>query len=342
MTRKNARILWKYVGYWFMFNSLLVLSTLVNPNQIDKIYYINCSIYSALSFLAFRIRRSEQFNKDIFLNIALLFGIMAVVELISFWNNSYFSLSHVYQSILFASFGLFTISFIVSKYLASHLKSCIHYLIASATTIGFCLVNFCQYLARDGINNTCSAELIRIYIFIGILIFVYALKVYKQDSPTGEYLHLLVIGFFFWFLRYGIDNFSNAYNLIIFQENKYLELLNLGFLLIILLKKLNYSTSDFGKFYEQMIYGQLKLGEIKIQRRGKNRLKFLVELGYNFFQTPKSLPILFVLIGSQGFFTISFYHALNFTVNFMFILIIFLFTAQVYRKRINQNYILDY
>jgi hypothetical protein len=309
------------------------------------IYYVTCSIYSALSLLAFRIRRSEQFNKEIFLNIALLFGIMALIELPGFWypaSSSTGLIFKTYQQILFAILSLFTITFFVLKYLVPKRNSRIHYWVAGLTTIVFCAVNFYQIFAQNPVTQPeFSLTLLRVQIFIGIFILLYAVKVYRQDSPTGEYLHLLISGFFFWFLRQAIDNFSNAFSIVYFQENKYLELLNLFFLIIILLKKLNYSISDFGRIYEQMLYNQLKLGDIRIQRRGKTNLKFLVELGCNFFQTPKSLPIIIVLVGSPGFFTISFYQALNFTVNFLGILMLFLFTVQLYQKRLNQKFILN-
>lgn len=346
MRKKNLRIIWTYTGYWFLFNSLLLLSTLASAHPFNLIFYIICSIYGALSLIAIRIYQSEQFNKDIFLNIALLFGATALSEIPGFWSmigNIPEAEFQIYQQIGLTIFSLFTVIFYVLKYLVDRQKSRICRGIAGAITLVIGMVNFYPVLFRQAAMTPAeySAGMLSLRIFMGVFFALYAIKVYRHDTPTGEYLHLLLVGLFFWLLRQTIDAFSNVFDILYFQENKYLEFFNLIIILAILLKKLNYSVSDFGRIYEQIIYNQLKIKDLNIQRRGRSNIKSLVEAGHSFFQTPKSLPFVCVIFGTPGFFTISIYQALNFTVNFLFILFIFLFTVQLYQKRLGQNYILN-
>jgi len=346
MRKKNIRILWTSAGYWFLLNSVLLLSSLAVPNPVDLIYYVTCSIYFALSLIALRIYKSEQFNKDIFLNISLLFGLMALTEIPGFRSvigDLPAAEFHIYQQVVVTVFGFFTVIFYVLKYLVSWRMSLQHWGVSGAITLVVCALNYFLFFSRPTVltHAEYSLVMLNLRIFMGVFFALYAIKVYRYDTPTGEYLHLLLVGLFFWVLRQTIDNFSNAFNIFYFQENKYLELFNIIIILVILLKKLNYSTSDFGRIYEQIIYNHLKINDLKIQRRGRSNLKYLVEVGHNFFQTPKSFPFVCVLFGTPGFFSISFYQVLNFSVNFLFILFLFLFTVQLHQKRLGKNYIIQ-
>jgi len=345
MIKRKPQILLSSLGHWFLYNCLLMISSLVLPEKTAAILWINCSIYFLIGLLSLKIIVSDQFNKDIFTNIGILFIWISLSQLAACWLhklvNDPTTLIGIkfYQIFSVPFFSAFAIIYLALKYLFQKCPIIFLYLITFLITsviVVFNLMPGWHYIQFEQVaeNAYIKMSLFRINILILLFILVYAFKVYVNDRPTGEYLHLLVVGFFFWVINNLLGNLPSFFSAVQSTANQYLLFINLIFLGMILLKKLNYSTSEFSKFYEQQIYGTGKIGDVAIQRRGKANINFYIELGNQIFQKRRNITLIlggWVVIHTA--IKIPTYLSLNFSINFVCIILLFLFSFHLFQRR---------
>lgn len=348
MIKRNPQILLRSIAYWFAFNSTFLISAIILGYSLPTIMGVNYSISFAIGLLALDIAKNEEFNKDVFTNIGGLFIWIAVSQVAVWWLNPFLnnqelnSTINFYYGLSVPSLTAYVIIFLGLKYLLPQMNTFLLYLTTTLITGLIIGLNFSLILPvlSPILSSSATAPIIyvRIYTLAFIVILIYAIKVYIQDKPTGEYLHLLMIGFFFLILRNLIDHLSCIYFLKHPDENQYLVMVNQLFLATILLKKLNYSLSEFGKFYERQIYGVNKLHDIMLVRRGKGNLNFYLQIGKKLFYNPTRIAI--ILVGwvilniSMRW---SFYITLNIMIHFASVILIFLLALHLYQRRLRKG-----
>ena len=104
-----------------------------------------------------------------------------------------------------------------------------------------------------------------------LLILVYAFFLYKYDRPNGEYINSLMTGLYVFQVIGFVDVIFQLTGGAEFSINQYILLLNLFYFLSVMLRKLRYTYSPFGEFYERIIFSNKNLFDLKIKRIYKSQ-----------------------------------------------------------------------
>lgn len=218
MIKRNPLLLYRLIGYWFLYNCLLIILASRFHIVASTIIWLNCSLYFALGLLSLRIFISEKFNKDIFLNIGILFIGISISQVITLWYTHGMTIVSIqdfqaYQKMATYYGASFVIIYFSLKYL--WYRRTIFQLYPFAIFLTICINFLYLYIANLHGAAVFSAEQPFRSLLVGNIlsmsfIGIYAVKAYISDHPTGEYLHVLMIGLYFWVLRDLFANFASA------------------------------------------------------------------------------------------------------------------------------------
>lgn len=354
MLKKNPAIIVKIVGHWFIFNCLIILTILAIDSDLPTFVWLNCSLFFATGLLSFKIQQAEKFNRDIFLFIGTLFTGISFLQLfsvlsetITFIPENFLNLTIVSPQVFLILFAPFTIIHFTMRYLCFKCAKIKIFTISSVFTIIITFLNYDFHIKSNSLSllqNSLIMHSILFFTYLSMIFFMtfYAIRIIHSDAPTGEYLHPLMAGFFLWTLRGLINSGTLLLGSNIGMINEIHTLLNLLFIITILLKKLNYSMSDFGQFYEQVIYGSEKFFNINIKRRGDANVSFYISIGKLLFYNSTIIPALFLLgIGIQFSLNMPLFLIINFALNFLLTVLLFLFSIYVYQRRQRKGNVLN-
>lgn len=358
MTKINPNLLFRLINIWLAFVAVLFISSYFPHWQnVSSQAWINESIYFLLLLLAVSILIKDVNNRDIFINLSLYL----LVHSLSFLNifigekyifgNSYtqYYIFH-YKNMSFCFIFNFFIIYTVIKYMLTNQKTQVLYILTFAILLPIFITNFFPYLKFPKFIFTLGDKYLndlyqRTFLTNGlsfIFVCLYGYLLYKKDKILGEYINLLMASLFVFLVTNMIDNLSVIYKFKVFSISQYMLTINLIFLTIILLKKLCFLCSDYGKFYENLIRRKTSMGKIQVKRhRSKMNALLLRTLKLYLYQR-RNYILLLILLTSIAFSYFEFpkFITINLIAYICCFLILFWFIDALYKRRERQEYII--
>ncbi|MBN2105547.1 hypothetical protein JW835_16025 [bacterium] len=195
------------------------------------------------------------------------------------------------------------------------------------------------FLSKNGFLSDLFKRTFQLNIFTLLCTIYYGFFIYRNNRILGEYINLLVSYFFIYLFADLIENLSMVYQFQSYNIRLYIITFNFIFLSFILFKKLIYTYSDFGQFYESLLAGQYSFSKVKIIPRNQNSNTLALKvIKIYIHQRRQYLLTLLVLLGVGVFF---FELPACFTFNLVALIfgfsIILIFYDALYKKRGQQK-----
>ena len=273
--KKNA-IFSFIINFWFIYNLSLIVFSNFPHWPIPPISWINHSFYFLLFLLTTVIAVKEKYSREIFLLLSTLFLLFAVGIFHSFIGNNfsfgddylaYYVLS--YKKIIFSFFILVIIIQIVLRYIQ---KNRSHFFVLGQSFFLSALITFGvfrnfildkNYILYPGGKQTLYFHIFIMNIIMLLWIIMYGIARYKQKRPNGEYLGLFIAAFFL----YVVIDVGDSYHSFLGKQNlemsQIILIVNLLIFVVVMLRKLIYTYSPFGNYYERLFLSKLNLIEVE-------------------------------------------------------------------------------
>lgn len=357
MLSRHIKLIHRLLNLWFTSVILIILSSYL-PHW-ENVEFTTWIVYMFkfwfLICITFIIKK-EIHNRDIFINFAFLFSfdVLAFINLFMgdnylFGSNKLAYLVFQYNTIFYHWILSFCLLYIFIKIVFPQLNQCKRYILTLSILFFILSVTFSTYfldpshaIISKSTNEFLSDLFKRTFqlnIFSLLTTIFYGIYIYKKNRVVGEYINVLIAFFFIYLFSDLIHNLSIIYNFRLYQIRLILLVLNYCFLSYILLKKLTYTYSDFGQFYEGLLAGQKNTSNIRIIPRNQsaNSLTLRV-LKIYILQRRGYLLTLLVLLGiGIFFFELPTYFTLNLVGLIFGLSIILVFYDLMYRKREQQK-----
>ena len=265
---------------YFVVTSILVAFTKWHwPLTLNSI--INYNLYFLIFLLSFTIYKNSQYNRYIFLNIS----IWAIIYALSFFHifvgdNYLFGDNYwEYRIFQYRKFLISTITCITVVYLSidylfyteqiikKYFKTL---LIVLPVNFGFYynyLIDKNYIFVENHFNELfrCAIETKFLALFF---IGLYGYLFYKKEKPIGHFINSIVAIFFIFIVYDIVDGVITYYHINVpLPKISYLILtFILIYLIILLMRKLRYTNSNFGEFYERFIFSDIKI-DLKVKKK---------------------------------------------------------------------------
>ena len=356
MGNGNPNTLYKILNIWFTFLVLLLFSSyLPHWQNVTFHTWINEALYFFLFLIAMAIFLKERYNKDIYFNLSLFLLVYSFSFLNIFIGDDYLLGSdrtmyyfYIYKQIVLSLFANFVIIYAVIKYLIPKQKTWILYSLALGILLTAFVLRFFPYLRNpnhifslnESLFSDLHKRLLPIFYISLFFIGVYSYFLFIKDRILGTHISLLMAFFFIFLVSDIVGSLSEIYRFQIFSIGLYICTINLLFLIPVLLKKLMFLNSVYGQFYEALIYNQINIGKLKIQRhRSQVNSQLLRFLKLYFFHRRNYLfSLIFVTAILLFYFQFPKFLSINLSVLLLCILILFCFNNALYKRRAKQKY----
>jgi len=330
---------------WLVFNVALSLATLLPHWPTTAFSWVNRSLYFLAFLLSVYILQRDCYNRDIFLNLAILFFTCVAVG-ISIFVGKHFTFGDDYlaytlftwHKILPSSLLAFSVIFITVKYLFREKGALFCYLTTLLIVAPFFVFHFYPYLLdRYYVLRTGVPSLYQHVFHMALLpLFftgAYGIFLYRHDRPTSEYLNLIMVWFFVVVSQELVDAFCSYKGITLFTARQYILVLNLVFLIAVLWKKFVYTYSPFGTFYEDLVFSRSGL-KLSLRRRKETNAKILAFLK-SYFGLRKNVfaSLAFLLVFLMSYFRVPLFWQLNLVVTVACLMVVTVFFASLYEKR---------
>ena len=355
---QRRNILFRLLNIWFGFITILFLSSYF-PHWQNTTYHgwINESLYSLLFLLSVSIAKRDRHNKDIFINLSVLFLAYSLSFINIFLGKAYL-LGSDYTAYLFLTYKRIVLCFLFNysilyipiKYMLYREKSWKVYMTTSFIIIPVFLSIFSPYLFEsdhifylgEQFENDFYTRLFLLHIPSLLSFVLYALLLYRNDNVMGTHINLLMTFFFVFFIASMIEMVSRAFAIQIYSISQIILSMNLIFISIAFFKHLFFLRTVFGQFYENLLREGNGSNSVRVvrYRSGKNvfLLKvlkiYLIQRRYYLLSLAFVTGVAFSIFRMPVFFTI---HFLGFSLSFI---ILFLFINALYKKRKGNEYLL--
>jgi len=358
MKDKTFNLLYRVLNIWFAFIALLLVSNAL-PHWADMHFlgWINEIFYFLLFLLCVMIAVKDPSNKDVFINFSVLFFYSAFHFINIFMGKGYLfgdnRLAYyvlVYQRLYSDLLQNIVVVYIVSKYVYPKGKPVVLYALAFAITLPVFAYWFYPYLSDFDnflkLGNMGMADLYSRKLSNGLLslvfMFVFGYVLYKKDVALGEYLNAWM-AFFFIFVFIGLVNdASRLFGFRLYNVSQYFLAIILVFLSAILIKKLIFLSTDYGQFYEKLLGGTYRLGNVQVQRRHFQPNAFVLKVLkiYIYQRLAYVITVFCLAVTVFLYFHFSKYVTLNVAAFFVCIIVLFNFINALYKKREKQRHVL--
>jgi len=338
---------------WIIFNSILfILSFLPHWGNITSSTWLNNSVYFLMALICFFIFLRDSYTKDVFLNLSILFFFysLTIITIFTgddflFGNNRIAYFIYAYKRVVLSCLLLFSTTYITLKYILRNTNKILLYFITfvlSSLVIFICFRNYILDIEYV-LNETSGMKFlymgaIGIYLLSILSILIYGIFLYKFDRPNGEYINPLMMGLLILNVMSVVDSFFHLYERGMFSVSLFILFFNLFIMLIILMRKLIYTYSAFGFFYEGLIFADNHFNKLKIKRKGLWRINFLKSICEYCQLKKKYYSVVFIALSALIMFLhIPLYIKINifmFTLCFLFI---FIFYTNLYQKRLKNG-----
>lgn len=358
MAKTTLGFIYRILNIWFSYIAILITMTVFpHLGDIHFLSWVIEAIYFLLFLLSTTVAIKDNHNRDIFINISIFFFFSSFSFINNYiGNHSLFGnddlMYHffVYKKLI-ANFMLnFMILYVVMKYLLLRKNPFMVYIITFLLTASIFAYNFHPYLTDPHyFHNLGEDYLTDLYprIFLNqalpvIFLVFFGYRVYKKDVSMGTYLNVLMSIFFIYLVINLIDVLSVIYHFQIFSIKLYFLAVSLIPIAIVLFKKLCFSCTEYGQFYENLINGKIDFGKLKIQKRNSHLNAFVLKAMKIYFSQRIVSAISFMgfLIFAFFYFPLSKLITLNVTAVCMCILVLFIFINGLFKKREKAGHII--
>jgi len=348
MANRHLKILYRLLNLWLCFVVLLILSSyLPHWENVGFFTYLNYAFLFWLFLCVIAIALRERCNKALFINLSVLYGFNSLTYLNIFVGENYlfgdsYMAHHVYKSSLgISSFlYLFSILFIIVKMIFRKSPTWRHYAITALFSGIISGAVYFPYLNHviNGSGNSYTLFykcISQFYMLTLVSIIFYGIYVYFKNVRMGEYINLIMTSLFFYSIADLVNYFSMNYDFWIYGIWLHILNSNAIFISILLYKKLAYTYSDFGQFYEGLLSGRQSMGKIRIIPRNQafNSLALRVLKIYIYQRRHYLLTLGILLIAGIIYFEVPAFFTLNLLGVLLGLGIILIFYDALYKKR---------
>lgn len=353
------KLSYKYIiiNVWCVYNLILYFLASNFPywENVALISWINSSAYFLLFLISIFIVFRDEFNRDIFINLSCTFILYSIVIFTIFIGSKYLFGDNILaykiypvKKILLHFLTTYSLFFISLKYILKKTRGIIVFLLSLSISLGVVFTCFHNFLidssyifrSQEAFKVLHRGDFI-VYALMLIPIIMYATFLYRYDRPNGEYLNLVMVGFLFFTVTGLVESAYQFFGGTDHANSQIILLIVLCVLFIILIKKLNYTYSAFGKFYERILFKKDYFTDIKLLRRGQSKISFF-HYFYHYFSCRKiefstSIIISLFCINISG---IPIYIKINIFVFMLSIFTVLIFFTSLYHKRALQNQVI--
>jgi hypothetical protein len=353
MSHSHHKIVHRILNIWCCFVMLLIIvSLLPHWNNIGPVTWIMyaCNFWIFLSAAAIALQDTH--HRSIFINLSLLFLIDTSSLLNIFIGTHYLTgsdkiayLFYQYHIIVSCIFYNFNILFILMKLILRKPPRDL-YLITGLITGLIAVFLFKPYFTSP-MHAFSSTQILVSDLYMRTLQFnilallcssTYGLIVLFKDKKPGEYINLIVIYFFITSILDLVHDLSMIYHFRLYGIHLFLLAVSILFISTVLFRKLVYTYSDFGQFYENLLF-QKEKGKVKIIPRYQRTylLLFSVLKMYIIQRRHMFFLLLLLIIGGIFYFEWPAFLSYNLIALTSGGGIIFLFYNSLYKKRKKDN-----
>jgi len=355
MNKNHYKIIYRLLNFWFCYIVLIILSSYLPHWENVKFFtYFNYIFIFWILLFTITIALKDPHNKPIFINLSILYFFNSLSYFIIFIGDDYLYgnmqlayLLYQYSFIISSFIFNFCILFILIKLIFSKIKTWKQYLLtAGILMIISCLIHLPHITSQINsieLHNKLVSNLFKNTFQLNILsllgIIFYGIYVYLENIHLGEYINLLMASLFISTITNIIYNLSMIYHFNIYDLWLYILNSNAIFISVLLYKKMVYTYSDFGQFYESLLARQYKTGRVKIIPRNQsyNNLALKV-LRIYIYQRRYYLLSLLILLGiGIFFFELPAFFTFNLVALILGFSIIVIFYDALYTKRGQQK-----
>ncbi|MBN2013218.1 hypothetical protein JW960_28065 [candidate division KSB1 bacterium] len=319
MTRQLNKILCWIINTWFAF-TVLVLFLILVPSwhwRVHNYIVVNYSLYFLIFLISFHIYRQAKRNRYIFLNFTLLSLVYSLGFIHLFVGNEYLIGSDYlmyrlfpYRKFLLSLLMGTMIVFVIIDYLFHHERTVVKYIktfiiilpIHAALYFRF-LVN-ANYVLIQGHYRELQLCVIESHLLAFFFIGLYGFQYYKNERPIGELINPMM-GIFFFLVVYDIvDGITELYG-VLSPKSQYILTIILILIAVLLFRKLRSVTSEYGRFYDDLLFNEAKL-RIKVKKKQSTLRSILNKWGLYFNIVPNRIFFIILMLISSTLFIFFF------------------------------------
>jgi hypothetical protein len=274
--------LFPILNIWCGFNLIIFLaSRLPHWPNVSFHMWLNESIYFLLFLLSIAIALNDSYNRDVFACIAIYLIANALSFIVIFMGEQYLLCSNYsvyywihYKKIILTALLVFCILYLVLKYILSScrpVKLALLTLLLVTVTFGISFYAYWRnpdliFIMGEDYRQDLYRRLLAPHLFSIAAILVYGLFLYQKDRILGTYINLLMASLTLLVICGVVEALSEMYLFKIHDISQYIISINISLLSVVLMKKLCFISSDYGRFYEDLHQQKICLGQIPIQR----------------------------------------------------------------------------
>ena len=357
MVRENTHFLFRLLNIWFAFLAVLLISShFPHWDNIPFQVWINEAAYFFLFLLSLALAVKDSYNRDIFVNLCVLFVAHAFSFVNIFLGNDYLLGNvytqwyfFIYRKILLCFLFNFSIMYIVFKYVFPGRKLWKNYSMTLLLIAPIFLYNFMPYLADLDFGFTLEnvrADLFKRILYTDglslVFIPVYGIVLYRTDRILGTWMNWLMAAFFVFGATSIVEMYSKVYGFQIFSISVYILMTNLIFISVILFKKMLFHLTAFGQFYEDLVHQNIDVGKVKFQRYKATTNALILQVIRIYVSQRKNYLFALVCLTALGFayFRLPWFFTLNIVAILGCFILIFWFLCSLSKKRAEKEYII--
>jgi len=354
----NEKLVFRIVNIWMAFIALLMIATQVSHwEHVPWNAWVNEALYFLLFLLSLAISLVEPNNKEVYINMAILFFIHSLSFVNVFMGEGYLFGStafafnyYIYKNIIFIFLFNFCIIYSMVRYLFSRQSKAEAYGLTLLILLPVFIYNFHPFLlGAKWISNLGGSvfpvlfKRILMTHFLSLFLMIgYGVKLLKTDRNMGHYINTINALFFVFLVILMADAVSEVYQFQIYATSQIILTSILIFFGIVLVKKLYFINSEYGQFYESLIRNQGRLGRLAVKRHNSDLNTQLVQLARGYLTHRRNY--LFLLSYATAsvivYFRFPRYTTLNFFIIVFSVAVVFWVIAMLYKKRQRQHFIM--
>lgn len=354
----NEKLIFRIINIWMGFIALLLIATQISHwEHVPWNAWINEALYFLLFLLSLAISLAEPNNREVYVNMAILFFLHSLSFVNVFMGDDYLFGSgafafyfYIYKNIIFIFFFNFCIIYLMIRYLFIRHSKSAAYGLTLLVLLPVFIYNFYPFfqgaewtVALGGAVFPILFKRILMTHFLSLFFMIgYGIKLLRTDRNMGHYINTINALFFVFLVILIVDAVSEVYQFQIYATSQVILTSILIFFGIVLVKKLVFINSEYGQFYESLIRNQGKLGRLAVRRHNSDLNTQLIQLARGYLAYRRNyLFLLFYLTASIIlYFRFPGYTTLNCIMIVFSVSVVFWVIAMLYKKRQRQHSIM--
>jgi hypothetical protein len=358
MKRDESKILFRLLTIWLAFVALIVFCSFLNKwDNVSAHQWVNVCIYFFLFLITVSLSIRDSYNRDIFINLSLVFLFHGLSFVTSFFGNGYligndYTMYYAFtaRKLLLSLLVNFAVIYIGLKYFFTDKKPVWLYLITLMLVVPVFILSYLPYLRdpglifslQDAFLPDITRRVFRLELFGFGFIILYGYRLYRTDKMLGTYMNGLMATFFIFFSTDILGLLSKIYGFQIPSISNYVLTTNLLFMSIILFKKLLFQCTEFGLFYEHLIHKNIPMGKVRIKRYKSTTNSLLIRVIKLYLSQRRGYIFMLVFITALGltYFRFPAFFTMNIIAFIALLVFLFLFITALYKRRSRNKYVI--